>query len=61
MLAKAQINSILINKKCINTALNCEAYSSLERASSVQRIVIAKIRLGLGRNTIQTAKSIHWD
>ena len=28
--AKAQIDYILINKKRINCALNCEAYSSLE-------------------------------
>ena len=32
--AKAQIDYILINKKEINSALNCEAYFSFEGVSS---------------------------
>ena len=43
--AKAQIGYILINKKWINSALNCEAYSSFEGESSDERIVTAKSSL----------------
>ena len=48
--AKAQMDYILINKKWINSALNCEAYSSFKGLSSDHRIVTAKIRLSLRRN-----------
>ena len=48
-----QIDYILINKKWINSTLNCEAYSSFEGVSSNHRFVIEKIRLsiyaGIGR------------
>ena len=43
-----------MNKKWINSTLNCEAYSSLEGASSDHRNVMAKIRLSLRRNAAQT-------
>ena len=37
--AKAQIDYILMNKKWINSALDCEAYSSFKDVSSDHRIV----------------------
>ena len=42
--AKTQIDYILMNKKRINSALNCEAYSSFEGVSSYHRIITSKIR-----------------
>ena len=50
-----------MNKKCINSALSCEAYSSFEGMSSDHRIVTAKIRLSLRRNAVQTTKTAHYD
>ena len=59
--AKAQIDYMLINKKWINSALNCEAYSYFEGISFDHKIVTAKIRLSLSWNTTQTAKTKHYD
>ena len=56
--AKARIYYILMNKKWINSALNCEADSSFEGVSSDHRIVIAKIHPNLCRNRTQTTKTI---
>ena len=39
-----------INKKWKNSAMNCEAYFSVESVSSYHRIVTAKIRLSLRKN-----------
>ena len=55
-----QIDYILINKKWIYSALNCEVYSSFEGESSNYWIVTAKIRRSLRRNTTQTAKNTHY-
>ena len=55
---KAQIVYNLINKKWINSALNCEAYSSFEGVSFNQRILTAKIRLTLYRNATWTTIDI---
>ena len=52
---------IRIDKKQINSALNCEAYSSFEIASSDHRIDTAKICLSLRRNTIKRAQTTHYD
>ena len=41
--------------------MNCEAYSSFEGVSSDHRIVTAKIRLSLRRNTTRTTTSVHYD
>ena len=49
---KAEIYYILINKKLINSALNCEAHSSFDH-----RIVSTKILLSLRRNTMQTTQT----
>ena len=54
---KAHIDYIFMNKKCINSALNCKAFSSFEGVSSDHRIVMAKIRLSLRRNTTQITKT----
>ena len=52
-----------MNKKWINSALNCEAYSSFEDVSQQRYIwiVTAKIHLSLHRNTMQTTKTTHYD
>ena len=52
---------MLINKNWINCVLNSEAYSSFERVSSNQRIVLTKIRLSLRWNTNKTPKTTHYD
>ena len=53
--SKAQIDYVLINKKWKNSAMNSEAYSSFEGVPSDHRIVTAKIRLSLRKNTKRTA------
>ena len=55
--AKAQIDYIPMNKKWINSALDCEAYSSFEGVSSGHRIIAAKICLSLRRNATKTTKT----
>ena len=52
------IDYILINKKWINSRLNCESYSSFEGVSSNHRIITTNIRLSLCRYTEQTAKTL---
>ena len=59
--AKAQIDFILINKKCNDSTLNYEAYSTFEGVSLNYWIVTAKICLSLHRNAAQTTKTIHYD
>ena len=61
IMLKALIDYILINKKWINSALNCEAYSSFEGVSSDHRIVTVKICLRLCRNTRHRTKITHFD
>ena len=51
---------VFINKKWNNSALNWEAYSSYKGVSSDHRIVTAKIRLSLRRNTNRTT-TVHYD
>ena len=58
---KAQIDYVFINKKWKNSAVNCEAYSSLEGVSSDHRIVTAKLRLSLRKNATRTATTKHYD
>ena len=59
--SKAQIDYVFINKKWKNSAMNCEAYSSFKGVSSDHRIVTAKIRLSLWKNTTRTATNKHYD
>ena len=58
---KAQIDYVFINRKWKNSAMNCEAYSSFEGVSSDHRIVTAKVRLSLRKNTTRTATTKHYD
>ena len=60
-MAKTKIDYNLINKKWINSALNCEAYSSFKGASTDHQIFTAKIRLSLRRNATRTTKTAHYD
>ena len=57
---KAQIDYILMNKKWINSALNCVAYSSFEGVSFDHRFVTAKTRLNLCRNAARTTTTAQW-
>ena len=41
--------------------MNCEAYSTFEGVSSDHRIITAKIRLSLRKNTTRTATTKHYD
>ena len=58
--AKAQIDYILMNKKWINSTLNCEAYSSFGEMSFDHRIVMAKLRLSPCRNVSPTTKTARY-
>ena len=58
---KVQIDYILMNKKWINSTLNCEAYSSFEGVSSDHWIVPAKIHLSLRRNALEKNKTPYYD
>ena len=58
---KAQIDYVFINKKCKNSAMNCEVYSSFEGVSSDYRIVTAKIRLSQRKNATRKATTKHYD
>ena len=58
---KAQIDYVFINKKWNHSAFNCTAYSSLEGVSSDHRIVTAKIRPSLRKNTTRTTTTVHYD
>ena len=56
-----QINYILINKKRVNSVLNCVVYFSTEGVSSDHRIVKANIRLSVRRSKTKIAKTTHHD
>ena len=58
---KALIDYVFKNKKWKNSAMNCEAYSSFEGVSSDHRIIKAKIRLSLRKNTTRTETTKHYD
>ena len=58
---KVQIDYILVNKKWINSALNCEIYSSFGGESSDHRIVTVKKRLSLRGNAAQTTTTAQYD
>ena len=51
---KVHLDYIIMNKKGVNSALNCKAHSSFEGVSSNYRIVSVKIRLSLRRNKKQS-------
>ena len=52
---------MFINKKWINSALNCEVYFSFEGLSSDYSIVTAKIHLSQHKNKKQTVKTTHYE
>ena len=58
---KAQQDYIFMNKKWINSALNCESYFSFKRVSSDHKIVSAKIHLSLFKNKQQTVNVSRYD
>ena len=53
--------TVFINKKWNNSALNCEAYSSFEGVSPDHRIVTTEIRLSLRNNATRTTNTVHYD
>ena len=54
---KAQLDLILINRKWINSAMNCEPFNSFNTVSSDHRIVTATIRLSLRANKPKSTKN----
>ena len=58
---KRQVDNVFINKKWINSTLNCLAYSTFESVSFDHRIVRAKIRLSPRMNTTRTTTTIHYN
>ena len=58
---KAQIDFVFTNKKWNNSILNNKAYFPFEGVSSDHRIIKAKIRLSLRRNTTRTRTTVHYD
>ena len=57
MYSTAPVDRAIINKKLINSALNCEVKFSFEEVPSDHRIVSTKIFLSLRRNKKQTDMS----
>ena len=57
----AQIDFILINKKWINSVLNCEPFNSFATVSSDHRIVTATVRLSLRANKPKTSRNPRYD
>ena len=51
--AKTQLDYVFINRKCINSILNCVAYFSFQGVSPEHRILSVKIRQYLRRNKKQ--------
>ena len=58
---KAQIDLILMNKKWINGATNCEVYNTFDCVGSDHRIVAANIRLSLRANKVKRSKAPRYD
>ena len=59
--SKAQIDYVFINKKCKNSAMNCEACFSFEGVSSDHLIVTAKLRLSLRWNATRSETTKHYN
>ena len=59
--SKALPDYVFINKKWINSVVNCEAYFSFDGVSFNHRIVSVKIRLSLRRKKKQTVKTSRYD
>ena len=54
--AKAQLDYVLMNNKWKNSALDCEAFNSMENLESDHRLVTARLRLSLRANRVSRAK-----
>ena len=52
---------VFIKMKWNNSAFNCDAYLSFNGVSSDHRIVTAKMRMSLRRNTARTTTIVHYD
>ena len=52
---------MLVNRKWINSLMNCETYSTFEGVCSDHRIVSAKIRLSLRANKPKAVSSPRYD
>ena len=60
--AKGQIDYILVNRKWLNSVMNCEAYNSFESINSDHRIVSAQIRLSVRAHKPKRRTAIYqWD
>ena len=57
----AQIDFLLINKKWLDSSLNCEPFTSFSEGNSDHRIITAKIRLSLRANKQKTLKVPRYD
>ena len=57
----AQTDFILVNKKWVNSSMNCEPFSSFWVLNSDHRIISAKIRLSLRANKKKTSKIPRYD
>ena len=60
--SKSQIEFIMINKKWINSALNCEAYNTFEAVYSDHRIIRASIKISFRANKKlnKTSEQYNW-
>ena len=59
--AKALLDHIVLNKKWINSAINCESYNTFEGVFSDHRIVTAKLRLSLRANKKKKSQAPCYD
>ena len=58
---KAQLGYMLVNRKWINSLMNCEAYGIFEGVSSDHRTVSVKLRLSLQAKKPKVASSPRYD
>ena len=60
--SKGQIDYIIVNRKWLNSIINCEAYNTFESLHSDHRIVTAKIRLSVRANKPKRRTNVYcWD
>ena len=59
--SKAQLDYLLINKKWINSCINCEPYNSFCGVSSDHRIVSCNLRLSLRKNKTKNTTKPPYD
>ena len=60
--SKGQVDYILINRKWLNSIMNCEAYSSFDSMNSDHRIVTSQIRLSVRASKPKRRTNVYcWD